>query len=179
MEPVTGDAPPGQTPRTEGNPWSLDPDAAWWRGDGYRGPAEALTPVESGAAASHDGTPEAGSQAGSQAEPAKEAAEPVAVERDHHQQTRDRYEPPADGRRGQPPRRKPRAPHRAGPGLIALITLGFVAAFFSWVSAEPFWLAVGHGDPGVATVERCSGSGVVQRCTARSRRRTAAMGSGR
>jgi hypothetical protein len=46
-----------------------------------------------------------------------------------------------------------------------LITFGLVTAFFSWVSAEPFWLAVGHGDPGVATVARCSGSGIVQRCT--------------
>jgi hypothetical protein len=32
------------------------------------------------------------------------------------------------------------------------------------VSAEPLWLAVGHGDRGSATVTRCTGSGVAQRC---------------
>jgi hypothetical protein len=46
-----------------------------------------------------------------------------------------------------------------------MLVLGLVAAFFSWVSADPFWLAVGHGDRGSATVERCTGSGVTQRCT--------------
>src|SRR3954447_21589490 len=46
MDAVTGDAPqPGETPRTEGNPWSFDPDAAWWRGDGDREQAEALAEV--------------------------------------------------------------------------------------------------------------------------------------
>src|SRR3954453_21586573 len=46
MDLVTGDAPqPGETPRTEGNPWSFDPDAAWWRGDGDREQAEALAEV--------------------------------------------------------------------------------------------------------------------------------------
>jgi len=50
------------------------------------------------------------------------------------------------------------------PGLLGLVALALVAAFFSWVSAEPFWLAVGHGDRGMATVSRCSGSGVTQRC---------------
>jgi hypothetical protein len=48
-----------------------------------------------------------------------------------------------------------------------MLALGLVAAFFAWVSAEPFWLAVGHGDRGSATVERCTGSGVGQRCTGR------------
>src|SRR4051794_13864434 len=43
MDLVTGDAPqPGETPRTEGNPWSFDPDAAWWRGDADRDRDEAL-----------------------------------------------------------------------------------------------------------------------------------------
>ncbi|WP_067508656.1 hypothetical protein [Actinoplanes sp. TFC3] len=63
-----------------------------------------------------------------------------------------------------PPRRKPRDPRRPLGGLIALLALGLVAAFFSWVSAEPFWLAVGHGQEGTAVVSRCSGSGVTQRC---------------
>ena len=321
---MTGDAPqPGETPRTEGNPWSFDPDAAWWRGDGDREQAETLaeaatrprhprrrpapdapasapaTPtvlpsayggaenpflgetVEAHAAGVQDAaealTPpavEAPAEVVDDAEAAEAAPSPaeglpvrpeqpgqpdeatVAVERDHDKTTRDRYDPPAqdepdpadrpegvpdvmvlpepnrdrptvplergavpgqaagptrpsqtrstelevkrsrmenspfwqtdeeraaagpaaemrtkladapvDGRRGQPPRRKPRAPRRAAPGLIGLIALGLVAAFFSWVSAEPFWLAVGHGDPGVATVARCTGTGVTQRCT--------------
>jgi hypothetical protein len=57
-----------------------------------------------------------------------------------------------------------RSPRRPATGLLALISLGLVAAFFAWVSAEPFWLAVGHGDSGVATVAQCSGNGVTQRC---------------
>ncbi len=48
---------------------------------------------------------------------------------------------------------------------ISLVTLGLLAAFFGWVSAEPFWLAVGHGDRGYATTAQCSSSGVTQRCT--------------
>jgi hypothetical protein len=67
-------------------------------------------------------------------------------------------------RPGQPPHRTPRTPRRPAPGLIGLVLLGLVAAFFSWVSAEPFWLAVGHGDRGAATVARCTGDGVTQRC---------------
>jgi hypothetical protein len=71
---------------------------------------------------------------------------------------------PSTGR-GRPPRQRPQMPRRPMPGLIGLIVLALAAAFFSWVSAEPFWLAVGHGDPGTATVTRCIGSGVTQRCT--------------
>ena len=67
--------------------------------------------------------------------------------------------------RGRPPQQKPRSPRRPLPGLLALVALTLVAAFFAWVSAEPFWLAVGHGDRGVATVDRCTGSGVTQRCS--------------
>ncbi|MEV4707505.1 hypothetical protein [Actinoplanes sp. NPDC049316] len=61
-------------------------------------------------------------------------------------------------------RKRGREPRRPAGGLMALLTLALVAAFFSWVSAEPFWLAVGHGDQGEATVSRCTGSGVTQRC---------------
>jgi hypothetical protein len=77
---------------------------------------------------------------------------------------------PAEGTReklttlGRPPRKKPPTPRRPAVGLAGLLALGLIAAFFSWVSAEPFWLAVGHGDQGAVTVARCSGSGVTQRC---------------
>jgi hypothetical protein len=71
---------------------------------------------------------------------------------------------PADRPRGRA-RRPGRSPRRAAPGLVGLVALALIAAFFSWVSAEPFWLAVGHGDRGSATVTRCIGSGVTQRCT--------------
>ena len=63
---------------------------------------------------------------------------------------------------------RPRHSHRhAGRPLsaqVSLVALALVSAFFAWVSAEPFWLAVGHGDPGYATTTQCTGSGVTQRC---------------
>ncbi|MFG1610700.1 hypothetical protein [Actinoplanes sp. NPDC049265] len=71
---------------------------------------------------------------------------------------------PADPLRGKPPARRPLSPRGPVAGLLGLVTLALVASFFSWVSAEPFWLAVGHGDRGVATISRCVGSGVTQRC---------------
>jgi hypothetical protein len=60
--------------------------------------------------------------------------------------------------------RLPRPPRRPAPGLAVLILLALLAGFFAWVSAEPLWLAVGHGDRGTATVTRCTGTGVGQRC---------------
>ncbi|GLY03367.1 hypothetical protein Acsp01_37460 [Actinoplanes sp. NBRC 101535] len=68
---------------------------------------------------------------------------------------------PAPGRRRRPPAHNPVA------SLLALITLSLVAAFFGWVSAEPFWLAVGHGDRGYATTLACRGDGITQHCTGR------------
>ncbi|XVV12115.1 hypothetical protein ACQP2X_46100 [Actinoplanes sp. CA-131856] len=73
--------------------------------------------------------------------------------------------------RPEEPRRasgKPRHSRRSA-GLplsaqVSLVALGLVAAFFAWVSAEPFWLAVGHGDLGNATTTVCTGTGVTQRC---------------
>ncbi|MGX6606916.1 hypothetical protein ACWKSP_33035 [Micromonosporaceae bacterium Da 78-11] len=63
-------------------------------------------------------------------------------------------------------RRSPRhANPRPAAALFGLLVLAMVATFFAWVSAEPFWLAVGHGDPGYATTAHCTGSGVTQRCT--------------
>ena len=66
---------------------------------------------------------------------------------------------------GQPPRRRKPEPRRPVTGLLGLVALGLIAAFFAWVSAEPFWLAVGHGQRGTATVAECTGAGVTQRCT--------------
>jgi hypothetical protein len=48
--------------------------------------------------------------------------------------------------------------------LATVLLLSLLAAFFAWVTAEPLWLAVGHGDSGTATVTSCVGSGVAQRC---------------
>ena len=69
-------------------------------------------------------------------------------------------------RLGVPPRRRdrPRPPRRPATGLLGLLVLGLAAMFFAWVSAGPFWLAVGHGNRGTATVVRCTGDGVGQRC---------------
>jgi hypothetical protein len=75
---------------------------------------------------------------------------------------------PESPRRDAPARERPPAePRRTGPALTALVALALVAAFFAWVSAEPFWLAVGHGERGTATITRCVGDGVAQRCTGR------------
>lgn len=63
--------------------------------------------------------------------------------------------------------RPARQPRRTGPALVALVLLSLVASFFGWVSAEPLWLAAGHGDRGTATIDRCVGSGIGQRCTGR------------
>ena len=49
-------------------------------------------------------------------------------------------------------------------GLAGLVVLSLLAMFFAAVTVEPLWLAVGHGDPGVARVTRCTGKGVGQRC---------------
>jgi hypothetical protein len=59
------------------------------------------------------------------------------------------------------PRRDPRHP---AVGLAALVVFALLAGFFSWVSAEPFWLSMGRGKTGTATVSSCTGSGVLQRC---------------
>lgn len=82
-------------------------------------------------------------------------------ETDEARITAEARDDPRSGRRRRPPAAHPVA------SMLALITLGMVAAFFSWVSAEPFWLAVGHGDRGYATTTHCHGDGLTQRCTGR------------
>ncbi|MCW6007344.1 hypothetical protein K1W54_22775 [Micromonospora sp. CPCC 205371] len=75
----------------------------------------------------------------------------------HEVPRRDRY----SGRR---PGRLPKPPRSPAVGLVGLVVLALLATFFAWVSAEPLWLAVGHGDSGTATISECTGSGVGQRC---------------
>jgi hypothetical protein len=64
------------------------------------------------------------------------------------------------------PARTPRhpPPRRPAFGLFALVVLGLVAAFIAWVSAEPLWLAIGHGDQGTATATHCSIEGSPYEC---------------
>ena len=65
----------------------------------------------------------------------------------------------------QRPRRVPRQHrYRRGHwiGLPALVVLASMGAFFAWVSAEPFWLTMGHGHNGLATVVRAPGSEMCQ-----------------
>ncbi|WP_233513681.1 hypothetical protein [Micromonospora craterilacus] len=57
--------------------------------------------------------------------------------------------------------RRPPDPLR---GLPALLGLSLTAAFFAWVSAGPFWLAVGHATSGTVVVTECTGDGLTQRC---------------
>lgn len=49
-------------------------------------------------------------------------------------------------------------------GLTVLVLLSLVTAFFAWVSAGPFWLAVGHGRDGTVVIDTCTGGGLSQRC---------------
>ncbi|MGV9211178.1 hypothetical protein ACTFTM_04865 [Micromonospora sp. RB23] len=49
-------------------------------------------------------------------------------------------------------------------GLTVLVLLSLVIAFFAWVSAAPFWLAVGHGRDGTVVIDTCTGAGLTQRC---------------
>ncbi|GAA1599626.1 hypothetical protein [Actinoplanes couchii] len=66
-----------------------------------------------------------------------------------------------------PPRHQRLPARHPVTALTSLVLLGLLAAFFGWVSAEPFWLAVGHGDRGYATTTRCAGDGITQRCVGR------------
>ncbi|WP_225853818.1 hypothetical protein [Micromonospora sp. AMSO31t] len=60
--------------------------------------------------------------------------------------------------------RRPARPPDPVTGLSVLLSLSLLAAFFAWVSAGPFWLAVGHGTSGTAVITDCSGGGLTQRC---------------
>jgi hypothetical protein len=70
---------------------------------------------------------------------------------------------------GTPDGHKPRV-HRSpttrspAAGLAALLLLALLAGFFGWVSADPFWVALGHAERGTATVTRCTGNGIAATC---------------
>jgi hypothetical protein len=60
-----------------------------------------------------------------------------------------------------PARQPPPEPRHPAVGLSLLVPLAMVALFVAWVSAEPFWLAVGHHDAGTVEVTRCTGRGEI------------------
>src|SRR5947209_954206 len=60
--------------------------------------------------------------------------------------------------------RRPRAPRRPLPGLAARVPPALLAAFLARLSAEPLWLSLGHGTPGIATVGTCPVHGIAKRC---------------
>jgi hypothetical protein len=62
------------------------------------------------------------------------------------------------------PRRVTKKSRPPALGLSALVLLGLLAGFFGWVSADPFWLAVGHAQQGTVTVTKCTGTGLQARC---------------
>jgi hypothetical protein len=64
------------------------------------------------------------------------------------------------------PTRPARPLRRPVIGLVTIIVLGLLATFFAWVSAEPLWLAIGHGSHGTAVATQCSASGVPYDCVA-------------
>jgi hypothetical protein len=70
---------------------------------------------------------------------------------------------PARRSRGDNRRAGLRRTRRPIVGLTALVIFGLVAVFFGWVSADPFWLAVGKGTQGTATVTHCD-SGSAGQC---------------
>lgn len=54
---------------------------------------------------------------------------------------------------------------RPAVGLTLLVLVALIGAFFGWVSADPFWLAVGRGTEGTVTVDACESSLTADRCT--------------
>ncbi|GHJ50381.1 hypothetical protein Cs7R123_77230 [Catellatospora sp. TT07R-123] len=62
------------------------------------------------------------------------------------------------------PVRAPKRPRRLGVALPLLVLLALAGGFFSWVSAEPMWLSLGHGRTGTLTITACSGEGFFQSC---------------
>jgi hypothetical protein len=67
------------------------------------------------------------------------------------------WQPPHRTRRARraQPARPARPLRRPVVALPLTILFGLLAAFFAWQAAQPLWLAIGHGEPGTATVTRC------------------------
>ncbi|MBY8871560.1 hypothetical protein K7640_06840 [Micromonospora sp. PLK6-60] len=88
------------------------------------------------------------------------------IEEVHWDGTPLRAEPATSRRRAPAGGRGARAARPPDPlrGLAVLVTLSLVAAFFGWVSAGPFWLAVGHATEGTVVIGSCTGAGLSQRC---------------
>ncbi|MBG0561560.1 hypothetical protein [Actinoplanes aureus] len=191
---MTGDSPqPGEPHRDQGNPWTFaDPDTAWWRDEAAGEPAEAggsrlatagelmiIEPDGDGASRVPERVPEKESDDRNRPTvalaphrpPAASPAVAARLERMENSPFWLSEEERAARAAAQAARRtgKRRTSPASNPAtaLLALLTFGLMAAFFGWVSAEPFWLAVGHGDKGYATTTRCHGSGLTQRCTGR------------
>lgn len=70
---------------------------------------------------------------------------------------------PAEKARARQPR-PPAPPRHPAFGLFGATLLALAASFFAWVSAEPLWLAAGHGERGTATVVACVGRGITVQC---------------
>ncbi|MFD0556867.1 hypothetical protein ACFQ3B_07395 [Stackebrandtia endophytica] len=70
-------------------------------------------------------------------------------------------EPPPEDKPRPRRDREPRSPAVVLPTLILFIG---IAAFFSWVSAEPFLISIGHHVTGTVTVNECHAEGFAPRC---------------
>ncbi|GIH09103.1 hypothetical protein Rhe02_71700 [Rhizocola hellebori] len=98
-------------------------------------------------------------------EPSPDAAVEPEVERfslPAQEVPREMWFPEKPAARPRPAKRK--APVSLAIAMPAVVFFALLSAFFSWVVSEPLWLAVGHSSTGMATVSRCVGSGISQRC---------------
>ncbi|WP_433827354.1 hypothetical protein ACQP2E_35620 [Actinoplanes sp. CA-015351] len=187
---MTGDAPqPGEAPRDQANPWTLaEPEPGWWQGEHDREPQD-LTEGSRFATAGElmiiepDGGEPAGPDETDRNRPTvvlnpQRPLPDVPVSPEVEARLERLENSPfwmneserAAAEASRPAHARPPAPRRTaahnpvGP-LVALVMLSLLAAFFGWVSAEPFWLATGHGDDGWATTSQCRGDGLTQRCS--------------
>jgi len=86
------------------------------------------------------------------------------IEEVHWDGTPLRAEPSRRQRLRPASRRRPSRPPEPLPAMVVLVVLSLLAAFFAWVSAEPFWLAAGHATSGTVVITDCAGGGLTQRC---------------
>jgi hypothetical protein len=176
MNPVTerSDAEQTTVDQPKG-PWATPgPDAKWWHGDTAETPE---VPVRRPSPAHRERpAPVIPAPAAVVDPPAigPPTTEPPAIAALADPPAAEEAWPTPDLRAGRPPRTvvptRPRRVRRLRPtrrpvtGLVALLLLGLIGIFFAWVSAEPLWLAAGHGTPGTATVSTCRVHGIPRRC---------------